>query len=140
MEQLLSPQCKRSEGVLMLRVHTQERFSIAKGKEQSFYLQFVPWGWAYSRVLKSPNPCPSLQVGGGGIVTNDYCIFLIADNSKTISLKVLGFEVLYSMQIVKCSVLGNSVDTVHRLVMFPVSQGEQLNLQIGTEVTVYPPW
>ena len=57
-----------------------------------------------------------------------------------ISLRVLGFEVLYSMQIVKCSVLENREEKEHRLVMFPVSQGEQLNLHVGTEVTVYPPW
>ena len=65
---------------------------------------------------------------------------MFTDNSKAISLRVLGFEVLYSIQIVKCAVLDNREDQDHKLVMFPVSQGEQLNLQIGTEVTVYPPW
>ena len=67
-------------------------------------------------------------------------ICLCIDSSKSISLRVLGFEVLYSMKIVKCAVLLNGEETEEKLVMFPVSQTEQMNLQSGTEVIVYPPW
>ena len=56
------------------------------------------------------------------------------------NLRVLGFDVLYSMQIVKCAVLVGGEEREKKLVMFPVSETEQLNLQVGTEVTVYPPW
>ena len=36
-----------------------------RGKEQSFDLQFVPWGGAHSRALKadSHNPCPFSYMG-----------------------------------------------------------------------------
>ena len=44
------------------------------------------------------------------------------------------------MKIVKCAVLLNGEETEEKLVMFPVSQTEQMNLQVGTEVIVYPPW
>ena len=67
-------------------------------------------------------------------------IYLCIDSSKSLSLRVLGFEVLYSMKIVKCAVLLNWEETEEKLVMFPVSQTEQMNLQAGTEVIVYPPW
>ena len=44
------------------------------------------------------------------------------------------------MKIAKCAVLLNEEETEEKLVMFPVSQTEQMNLQVGTEVIVYPPW
>ncbi|XP_053402676.1 DNA repair-scaffolding protein-like [Mercenaria mercenaria] len=95
-----------------------------------------------------------------------------SQDSKSIQLEVVGYENLYSMQLVKCVLyktpeanqLGNdlkdknageekedkllkSKNTPHdreseekRLVMFPASQSEQLNLQIGSRFKIFPPW
>jgi hypothetical protein len=84
---------------------------------------------------------------------------------------VIGFENLYSMQLVKCVLCKNKEASQtgsdlkksdvkdrrkgdilsskksqdegtcnKRLVMFPASQSEQLNLQIGSQFKIFPPW
>jgi hypothetical protein len=98
-------------------------------------------------------------------------IYCLLTDSKSIQLQVIGFENLYSMQLVKCvlcknkeaSQVGSDLkesdiedktegdvppskksrddDTCNeRLVMFPASQSEQLNLQIGSQFKIFPPW
>lgn len=65
---------------------------------------------------------------------------------------------LYSLQVVRCLEVDSeevSPETSHaglnsiksgektgnvRLVMFPVNQSEQMNLQIGTRIRIHPPW
>lgn len=86
----------------------------------------------------------------GTVLTN----FLTASDSKSINLKVIRQETLYSLQVVRCVELiddktsqsgqGTSKSETAtgniRLVMFPASQSEQMNLKIGTEIKICPPW
>ena len=70
-------------------------------------------------------------------------------------MEVIGFEHLYSLQLVRCKVVTTDIakqtdaqtdDGTYasisdsRLVMIPASQAEQLKLQIGMMFKIYPPW
>ncbi|KAL4234463.1 hypothetical protein ACF0H5_006109 [Mactra antiquata] len=84
-----------------------------------------------------------------------------SQDSKSILLEVISFESLYSLQVVRCIHVDDKrllSDTDHvdrvddtschsntnaidsKLVLFPVSQADQLNLQIGSRVKIFPPW
>ena len=71
------PQCREKDGVLALGSLPQGDFFIATSGAKSKVLtsSLPPGCGAYSRALKAEmSYSPPFPVGGGAVVTNDWCI------------------------------------------------------------------
>ncbi|XP_021360106.1 DNA repair-scaffolding protein-like [Mizuhopecten yessoensis] len=60
--------------------------------------------------------------------------------SKIITIEVVSFELLYSLQLARCEVLTGLVEPRQILVLFSAAVVQQHNIQEGSIVRIHPPW
>ncbi|XP_033755362.1 DNA repair-scaffolding protein-like isoform X2 [Pecten maximus] len=59
---------------------------------------------------------------------------------KIITVEVVSFELLYSLQLARCEVLTGPVEAGQILVLFSTASVQQHNIQEGSVVLIHPPW
>lgn len=74
-----------------------------------------------------------------------FIYFDLTVSSKSVVVKVLDYEMLYSLQLAKCQELiktkGNSIGEEKEFyVLFTSEMSEEMKISIGTIVRICPPW